>query len=114
MLLSNLLPGHKTPPPRFAPGLFLGLLVAFIIVGSAKPIVALTGIGTTLIVTACLVELNHKRIWETYLATYKKNKKAYGIWGRPTQSYYNVNVYLLWPFILLLGALCVYAAYLLT
>ena len=114
MLLSNLLPGHKTPPPRFAPGLFLALLMIFIVLGQVKPTLALVGIGTTLVITGTLIELNRKRIWETYLKTYRKQKGLTGIWGRPSQLYYNINVYFLWPFVMFLGAMCVYAAYLLS
>lgn len=114
MLLSNLLPGHKVPPPRFAPGLFLALLIIFIIVGQAQPILALVGIGTTILIAGALVELNRRRIWETYLKTYRKRKGLAGVWSRPSQLYYNINVYFLWPFVMLLGAMCLYAAYLLS
>jgi hypothetical protein len=113
MLLSNLLPGHKTPPPRFAPGLFLALLLLFIIIGQAKPTLALVGLGTTLIITATLVELNRQRIWNEYLKTWKKRQGLAGYWGKPNHLYYSINVIVLWPFVFFLGALCLYAAYLL-
>jgi len=113
MLLSNLLPGHKTPPPRFAPGLFLGLLFLFVLIGQARPNIALAGMGTTLIITAVLVELNRKRIWEEYLQRYKKRKGLNGFWAKPNHVYYSINVRVLWPFILFLGFMCLYAAYLL-
>jgi hypothetical protein len=111
MLISNLFVRHKTPAPRFAPALFLALLAIFVILGQAKPVVGLVGIGTTAIVTAVLIELNRERIWETYRKTYKKEKGLKGLWTAPTRVYYNVNVYLLWPFVFFLGAICLWAAY---
>jgi hypothetical protein len=114
MLLSNLLPGRKVPAPRFAPGLFLALLIIFIVVGQAQPTLALVGIGTTILIAGALIELNRKRIWETYLKSYKKQKGLAGAWNRPSELYYNINVYFLWPFVMFLGAMCLYAAYLLS
>jgi hypothetical protein len=111
MLISHFFVRHKTPGPRFAPGLFLGLLSAFVILGDVKPVVGLAGIGTTLVVSAVLVELNRQRIWDTYLKTYRKQKGLKGLWRKPSQVYYTINVAILWPFILVLGLVCLWAAY---
>jgi len=111
MLLSNLFTKHKVPPPRFAPGVFLALLAMFVLLGNAKPAYGLLGIGTTVVIGGLLVELNRDRIWETYLKTYKKQKGLRGVWSRPNRLYYNLNVYFLWPFVMFLGAVCLWAAY---
>ena len=114
MLLSNLFVRHKVPPPRFAPGVFLALLAAFVILGNSKPVYGLIGIGVTTVIAGLLVELNRDRIWEMYLKTYKKQKGLKGLWTKPNLVYYNLNVYFLWPFVMFLGAMCLYAAYVLS
>ena len=113
MLISHFFVRHKTPAPRFAPGLFLGLLASFVLLGDVKPVFGLVGIGTTLIVTAVLVELNRQRIWDNYLKTYKRQKGLKSLWRKPSPVYYTINVAFLWPFILFLGLICLWAAYIL-
>jgi hypothetical protein len=114
LLISNLFIRHKVPQPRIAPGLFLGLIAVFILLGESKPLFGLAGIGTTVIVAAVLVELNRTRIWEDYRKSYRKQKGLKGLLTEPNQAYYTINVVILWPAILLLGVLCVWAAYILT
>jgi len=111
MILSNLFIKHKTPQPRFAPGLFMGLLAAFILLGQTKPLYALVGIGTTVIVAAVLVELNRVRIWEDYRQAYRKQKGLKGAFTAPNPVYYTLNVVVLWPSILILGVMCLWVAY---
>jgi len=111
MLISTLFVRHKTPQPRFAPSLFVGLLAVFVIMGQARPLVGLVGIGTTLVVAATLVELNRRRIWEDYRKSYRKHKGMSALWTKPNDLYYNLNVVFLWPFIFFLGVVCLYAAY---
>lgn len=111
MIISNLFVRHKTPQPQFAPGVFLGLLALFMIMGVAKPLVALVGIGTTAIIAAVLVEVNRVRIWDGYRKAYRKQKGLKGIFTKPNSTYYTINVVLLWPLMLLLGVLCLYTAY---
>lgn len=113
MLISHLFTRHKTPAPRYAPGLFLGLVVAFGVLGQTKPVVGLAGLGTVLIVTGVLIELNRVRIWDNYRKTYKKQKGLANIWNKPSPIYYTINVAFLWPFIVFLGVVCLYAAYML-
>jgi len=113
MILSNLFIRHHVPQPRFAPGLFLGLLATFMLLGQAKPLVGLAGIGTTAVIAAVLVELNRQRIWETYRKTYRKQAGLKGFWTAPSAVYYTINVVLLWPAILILGIICLWSAYLL-
>ena len=114
MLLSNLFVKHKVPQPRFMPGMFLGMLALFIVLGQSKPVFALVGIGTVSILAAALVEFNRVRIWEEYRKSFRKTKGLTGLWTEPAQIYYTLNVVLLWPFILVMGTLCLWAAYLLT
>jgi hypothetical protein len=111
VLISNLFVRQKTPAPCFAPVLFLALLVLFAILGQTSPVVGLTGLGTTAIITAVLVEVNRKRIWDTYKKNYKKQKGMSGVLSKPNHIYYSINVRVLWPFILFLGLICLWAAY---
>jgi hypothetical protein len=113
MLLSGLFLRHKIPAPHFLPGLFLASLAVFVLLGQTKPIVGLVGLGTTSVIAALLVEANRKRIWEEYRRTYRKQKGFRGVLSAPNPLYYTINVTVLWPFILLLGIACLYAAYIL-
>ena len=111
MLISHLFMRHRTPAPRFAPGLFLGLLIAFTLLGQDKPVVGLTGIGATLVAAGALVELNRQRIWDEYRKSYRKAKGLAGLWSKPDPLYYTLNVVFLWPLIIVLGIVCLWAAY---
>jgi hypothetical protein len=113
MLLSNLFNKHKIPGPHFAPWAFLALLALFVLMGQSRPVVGLVGLGTTAVLGALLVELNHKRIWEEYRRAYKKQRGLAGTLSAPSMLYYNINVYLLWPFVLAIGLICLYAAFML-
>jgi hypothetical protein len=114
MIIQNLFVRHKVPQPRFAPALFIGLLAMFSLLGQAKPVFGLVGLGTVSILAAALVELNRERIWEGYRKAYRQQKGARGLLTRPNPMYYTINVLFLWPFILFLGVVCLYAAYLLS
>ena len=114
MLISHFFTRHKTPAPRFAPGLFLGLISAFALLGQSKPIFGLEGLGVTLVTTAVLIELNRQRIWDDYVASYKKRRGPKKLWSKPNTIYYTINVMFLWPFIIFLGIICLWAAYVLT
>jgi hypothetical protein len=111
MILSHLLIRRSTPAPRFAPGLFVGLIVAFAILGQSKPVFSLVGLGLTLVIAGVLVELNRVRIWTNYKKTYKKQKSVSGIWTKPNPLYYTINVAFLWPFVIFLGFIALWAAY---
>jgi hypothetical protein len=111
MIFSNLFVRHKVPQPRFAPALFIGLLAMFSLLGTTKPVFGLVGLGTVSILAAVLVELNRERIWEGYRKAYRKQKGLHGLMTQPNPVYYVINVLFLWPFILFLGVICLYAAY---
>lgn len=116
MLISNLIThfSRRHPPaPKFAPGLFVGLLAAFTLLGQTRPVFGLAGLGTTLVAAGCLVELNRQRIWEEYRKRYRKMKGISSLWSKPDPIYYTLNVVFLWPLIIILGILCLWAAYVL-
>ncbi len=110
MLVSHLFTRHKTPAPRFAPGLFLGLMLSFVVLGQSRPAFGLVGLGTVLITSGSLIILNRERIWENYKKTYKK-RGLKGLWTKPNPIYYTINIVFLWPFIIFLGFVCLAAAY---
>ncbi len=111
MLVSHLLINHKEPGPRFAPGLFIALLAVFTLLGQSKPIIGLTGLGVTLITAGSLIILNRQRIWSEYKKSFRKAKGLKGLWTKPNPVYYTLNVVFLWPFIIFLGVVCLFAAY---
>ncbi len=110
-MLSKLFMRHKTPAPRFAPGLFFGLIVVFAVLSQTKPAIGLAGLGTLAIMTAGLVELNREQIWDQYNKAYKKRKGWHSRWTEPKPTYYTLNVVVLWPVVATLGVLCLWAAY---
>ncbi len=114
MVISRLLVRHKAPDQRFAPGVFVALTVAFAILGQTRPIIGLAGLGTTLVIAGALVELNRRVIWENYRKAYRKQKGVAGLWTKPDPVYYAINIVILWPFIVLLGVLCLWSAYMLS
>ncbi|MDF2460657.1 MAG: hypothetical protein K0S68_60 [Candidatus Saccharibacteria bacterium] len=111
MLLSNLFIKHKEHRPKFAPMIFLFLLTIFIFIGDTRPVMALVGIGTIVTIAAVLVLINRDAIWDDYRDRFKKNKGLKGVWVEPNRVYYNINVFVLWPFVLVLGILCLISAY---
>ena len=49
-----------------------------------------------------------------YRKSYRKQKGLKGRFTEPSHLYYNINVWFLWPFVMFLGVLCLYAAYMLS
>jgi hypothetical protein len=111
-MFQHLFHRHKTPQPRFGQLVFLLLIGVFVIILQSRPVLGLTGLGTTLVIAAALVELNAERIWTDYKKVYKKSKGWRGRFTAPDPRYYQLNVYFLWPFIGLLGIVALWAAYL--
>jgi hypothetical protein len=110
-MLSRLFFRHKIPQPRYAQGLFFGLILVFGAIAQVKPVVGLAGLGTVAIIAAALIELNRERIWNDYRAYFKKHKGVKGMWAEPKPIYYTLNVSFLWPFVACLGVLCLWTAY---
>jgi len=69
---------------------------------NAAPEVSLAGLGATLIIMSVLIELNSAKIWSERLKSVKKLKKMSAL-QRPKKIYYNINVYILWPFIIFMA-----------
>jgi hypothetical protein len=65
---------------------------------------AITLIGTTLVLVALFIELEHRVIWENYKKHYHphRNRFADAVF-RPNRWVYIANVYILWPFVLVMG-----------
>ena len=110
-MLSKLFHHHRKAKPRYAEGLFLGLLLMFALLTQIKPAFGLVGLGTLAILAAGVVELNSQRIWDEYRKGYKKQRRFTGFWHEPKDIYFKLNVYVLWPLVALLGALCLWAGY---
>ncbi|HSX01661.1 MAG TPA: hypothetical protein VLF67_05470 [Candidatus Saccharimonas sp.] len=110
-MLSRLFNRHPIPQAQFAPGLFLVLIIIFGLVAQIRPVFGLACLGTTSILAAALIELNRVRIWEMYRKAYKKHKAFHSPWHEPRDTYYRINVVILWPLVAALGALCLWAAY---
>jgi hypothetical protein len=100
----------QEPAPHFAQGLFVLLLVIFSSISHVRPILGLTGLGVVLIIGSTLVLANSKRIWQDYTKHYKKLKRKTP-WGAPLKIYYQINVYVLWPLLLILGIVALVGAY---
>lgn len=113
MIISSLFVKHKVQPPRFAPSIFLLLIACFVVLGEVKPIYGLIGLGTTVIIGGFLVELNRDRIWDLYIKSTKK-RKGFNVFTRPNRIYYNINVYMVWPFVIFLGIVCLWTAFLMS
>ena len=96
---------HKTvkPKPRLGAVLYALLLVVFAILTFYLPIVGLLGMGSLLLLAGIIVEMNADRIWQESAKWQKKNRKSIPWWNRPTPFFYALNVYVLWPIIILMG-----------
>lgn len=103
----------RTPKARFVTWAFFCLLVFFLALATQKPAIGLTGAGAILILLALTVEANKERIWKDYKKSYKRNKDSWipEAWTKPTQAYYNVNVYVLWPLVFIVGFVAIATAY---
>ncbi len=101
----------STKPVRGLMGVFLALILIFTIVTFSRPVVGLSGLGVVAIIMATIIEMNRDRIWETYRKNFKRSKGIRGWWSEPNKLYYNLNVFMLWPLVALLGAASLWAAY---
>jgi len=110
-MLAKLFRRHRSAQPHYAQGVFLGLLLFFVVAAQLKPVFGLIGVGLLAIFAAGVVELNSQRIWKDYRSAYKKQRRFTGLWHEPKQLYYQLNIYVLWPLVALLGVLCLLAGY---
>lgn len=114
MILSHVFVRRSKPAPRFAPTLFLGFVLMFTLLGQLRPVVGLVGLGTTSILAGALILLNRQSIWDEYKKQYRKQKGLMGLFTKPNELYYTINVWFLWPFIIFLGLVCIWSAYLIS
>ena len=110
-MLSKLFHPHRTPRTSAVPFMFFALLASFTLMLNYRAIVGLVGIGTLAIVSAGLVIANRERIRADYHKAYKKRAHPKGSWYEPRDAYYRLNIYIVWPGVALLGALCLWAAW---
>jgi hypothetical protein len=105
----------KTREARFAGWSFVALAVLFLAIMTAKPVVGLSGLGAVLVLASLLVEANKDRIWESYGEHYKREKSdpLPPALSKPSRLYYQLNVYVAWPLVFLVGLAAIYAAYIL-
>jgi len=71
--------------------------------------VVFVAIGTLLILVALLVEIEHKIIWKNHTKHYHKHKnKLADKLLRPNKVVYWLNIYVVWPLVLVLGVTVIY------
>ncbi len=65
--------------------------------------------GVLLVLVALLVEIEHKFIWKHYKKNYHKHKNKFvDDLLKPNEWIYRLNIYVVWPLVLILGAAVVY------
>jgi ABC-type antimicrobial peptide transport system permease subunit len=104
---------HKTvaPKPRYGGFLYGLLILAFAVITLYAPVVGLIGVGSLLLLAGIFVEVNADRVWQESMKWQKKNRKNVPWWNRPTPFFYAVNIYVLWPLIILMGIFALVLAY---
>ena len=110
-MLLHLFRPKAADPTKYVLWVIVVLALMFAVLAETSPVVGLAGVGTLLILMGIIVELNSRRIWADYVKMTKK--RGLSFWTRPNKVYYNINVYILWPFTIFLGVTAVWTAYLL-
>lgn len=90
---------------------FIVLLVAAQLVMMYSSVLGLIGIGSVLLISGIFYEMNADAVWKESIKRSKKNKKNTKWWNKPTYGFYLFNVFVLWPFIILLGIFSLVTAY---
>ncbi len=71
--------------------------------------VTLVAIGALLMLIALLVEIEHKVIWKNYKKSYHKHQnELVDKLLKPNIWVYRLNIYIVWPLVLILGAAVIY------
>lgn len=104
-------PQTKTPQPRLGGWAFALLVAVFALLVPYRLVIGLSGLGVLSILIAVLVELNAPRVWAESLKWQKKSRKRLPWYHRPTTFYYNLNTYVLWPVVFILGVTLLVMAY---
>jgi len=110
MLLHILRRNNDSVLLQYTMWFLLLLVLLFASIVYVSPDVSMAGLGTSLVIMGVLVELNGKTVWKDYVKYAKKNKMI-SMWKRPNKLYYNINIYILWPFVIFMGVLSIWTAY---
>ncbi len=71
--------------------------------------VIVVAIGSLLVLVALLIEIEHKVIWKNHKKHYRKHKnKLADKLLRPNKVVYWLNIYVVWPLVLILGIAVIY------
>lgn len=100
----------KTLQPRFAPWLYVAMVMIFVTVTQFQVIIGLTGLGVTLLIGGVILELNSPKVWADSMQWRKKNKNM-AWYQRPNKLLYQVHIWLLWPLVIFLGLSALISAY---
>ena len=103
----------KAPEARLAGWSFVSLAVLFGVLMLSRPAVGLSGLGAILVLASILVEANKEQIWNDYVRHYRRAKSDVlpKELSEPNRLYYNLNVYLAWPAVFVLGLFSIGVAY---
>lgn len=105
---------HKKRQSNYAPWVFVGILVFFMLLSPSRPAIGLAGGGAILMLGSILIEINRKQIWDNYKQNYKPSKSQLDrLWSEPKDIYYKLNVLFVWPLVFVTGLLSITVAYLL-
>ena len=109
MLLMRRPKSDYSVPAWYAMWSLLMIIFFFAALTRFYPIVGLTGVGLLAILMGVFVEMNAGKVWQDYIKSAKKFRRN-SFWQRPNKVYYALNVALLWPMVILLGAAAIWAA----
>jgi hypothetical protein len=102
---------NKAQSVRGLMAVFMLLILIFAGLTFLNPVVGLVGLGVVSVVMAIVIEINRDYIWSSYRKEYKKSLGIRGWWSEPNKLFYQLNVYILWPLVGLLGLTCLWAAW---
>ncbi len=108
------MPSPKKPSPKknvpdqrskHLPAVALAVMGVCAIATFSHPVPALFVLGVVMITTAVMVLSDADKIWSEYKLHYlaRKRKGEYSVWSEPRELYRRLNVYVIWPGVLLLG-----------
>lgn len=102
---------HKLDTVRFATWAYVDLFLLFGAIFFVRQSAGLAGLGAIMILGSLQILANHKAIWHDYVATYRKSSSAVlNKLQEPKPLYYRFNIYFLWPMVMILGIMAIFAA----
>lgn len=103
-----------TLPNKLAIHVFAGMIVLMIIIftilAQSELSSGLLGLGIILIALGTLIEVKSKQIWQNSLRWQNQTKTKLPWYHRPSMVYYRLNVWVLWPVIIVLGLAAILTA----